>query len=250
MKYALISDIHSNLVALEAVLADIRRQGVRRILCLGDIIGYGPEPNACIDLVRQHCELTILGNHDQAAMFEPDGFNSVALRAIQWTRDQIDRGPGGSSAINGRWDFLGELPTHHIDGETLYVHGSPRDPTCEYVFPEDAREDRKMRPLFDLVPRVCFQGHTHVPGVFVQGGDFLEPPDIGSEYRLGGKKVMVNVGSVGQPRDGNPKACYVLVDDDLIRFQRVAYDVEKTANKIFSIPELDVVSGQRILSGR
>jgi len=108
-----------------------------------------------------------------------------------------------------------------------------------------------MKPLFELFEHVCFQGHTHVPGVFVQGGDFLEPADIDSEYRLAaGKKVMVNVGSVGQPRDGNPKACYVTYDGDAVRFHRVAYDVEKTANKIFGIAELDDVSGQRILSGR
>ena len=109
MKRALISDIHSNLEALEAVLADIRRQGIEEIYCLGDIIGYGPNPRECIDLVMK-VNVCILGNHDQGALFDPEGFNSGAERAIFWMREQLEK-PLGSPADNARrWDFLGELP--------------------------------------------------------------------------------------------------------------------------------------------
>ena len=109
MRKALISDIHGNLAALKAVVADIDQQDVSETLCLGDIIGYGPNPCECLDLVMAKCRLTILGNHDQAALFAPDGFNPVALRAIMWTREQLEN-TGASNVIDGRWDFLGELP--------------------------------------------------------------------------------------------------------------------------------------------
>lgn len=136
MKRALISDIHGNLEALEAVMADINEVGVDEIYCLGDIIGYGPNPCECLDLVMRQCKSTILGNHDQAALFDPDGFNPMALQAIYWTRDQLDNGPGSAAQVNQRWDFLGELPRLLDEGEFKFVHGSPRDPTNEYVFPE------------------------------------------------------------------------------------------------------------------
>ncbi|MGE3777256.1 MAG: metallophosphoesterase, partial [Pirellulaceae bacterium] len=110
MKRALISDIHANLEALKAVLADLREQGVAQVYCLGDIVGYGPNPCECLDMVIETSEMTILGNHDQAALFDPDGFNPVALQAVYWTREQLENGPGGPSKVNRRWDFLGELP--------------------------------------------------------------------------------------------------------------------------------------------
>ena len=114
MKRALISDIHSNLEAFEAVLADIRSQGITEIFCLGDIIGYGPNPRECIDLVMK-CQMCLLGNHDQGALFDPEGFNTGAERAIFWTREQLEN-PRGNPADNAkRWEFLGELPRSHRD---------------------------------------------------------------------------------------------------------------------------------------
>jgi predicted phosphodiesterase len=109
VKRALISDIHSNLAALESVLADIRQQGITEIYCLGDIIGYGPNPRECIDLVMK-CDVCLLGNHDQGALFDPEGFNTGAERAIFWTRDQLESSAGSPAENAKRWDFLGELP--------------------------------------------------------------------------------------------------------------------------------------------
>lgn len=252
MRHALISDIHGNLEALTAVLADIRDQGVERVICLGDIVGYGPNPCQCLDTVMEKCSLTILGNHDQAALFDPEGFNPVALRAIYWTRDELDRGPGPASAINRRWDFLSELPKFHREGEILFVHGSPRDATNEYVFPETIYDQARMKLLFDRVTRYSFQGHTHMPGVFTTDGEFISPEDCDHEFPLGDEKLMINVGSVGQPRDEDPRSCYAILDDkqELLQYRRVEYDLDTTIKKIYAIDDLDDMLGDRLRGGR
>jgi len=244
---AIISDIHGNLEGLEAVLADIKSQGIEEIYCLGDIVGYGPNPRECIDLVMQ-CNACLLGNHDQGALFDPEGFNSGAERAIFWTRKMLETGdPAGNER---RWEFLGELPRMIRDGDHLFVHGSARNPLNEYVFPEDIYNQRKMERIFSLVDKYCFQGHTHIPGVFTEDLNFLAPEDIDFKYALGSKKVLVNVGSVGQPRNGDNRASYVILNDSEIRFQRVSYELEKTAEKIYAIPELDNFLGERLRDGR
>ena len=252
MKRALISDIHGNLEALQQVLADTQREQVDEIFCLGDIIGYGPNPCECLDLVMKHCKVTILGNHDQAALFDPEGFNPVALQAVYWTRDQLDSGPGTPSQINGRWDFLGELPRSHSDGDFLFVHGSPRDPTNEYVFPEYVFDQRKLEILFGRVQQYCFMGHTHLPGVFTTSCEFITPDECDHRFPLGPEKLMINVGSVGQPRDDDNRSCYVIVDTDqsLVRFRRVEYDFETTAQKIYDQPDLANMLGDRLKQGR
>jgi len=249
VKRALISDVHGNLEALQEVLADIRRESISEIYCLGDVIGYGPNPRECLDLVRRQTKVCILGNHDQAAMFDPDGFNPVALRAIYWTREQLERG-GSTSEINDRWDFLGELPRLREEAEFLFVHGSVREPTNEYVFPEDVYDSRKMTEIFSRLKSYCFQGHTHIPGVFTAGGEFLSPDECDYEFPLVGEKVMVNVGSVGQPRDSNPQACYVIIEDNTVCFRRVDYDFETTIEKIYAVPDLDNMLGDRLRHGR
>ncbi len=214
MRRALISDIHGNLEALNMVLEDIKSQKIDEIFCLGDVIGYGPNPRECIDRVMDQCAMTLLGNHDQGAMFDPDGFNIGAERAIFWTRDQLES-PHDRANNEKRWEYLGMLPrTHRLD-PFLFVHGSPRNPLSEYIFPEDIYNHRKMERLFQLVEKYCFQGHTHVPGVFTEGYQFYSPEEIDHEYTLGDGKVMINVGSVGQPRDGDPRSCYVILDDGL-----------------------------------
>ncbi|MBC8356475.1 MAG: metallophosphoesterase family protein [Planctomycetes bacterium] len=250
MKRALISDVHANLEALNAVLADIRDQGITDIFCLGDIVGYGPNPCECLDQVIKLAQVTILGNHDQATLFDPDGFNPVALQAVYWTREQLESANGSPMQINQRWDFLGELPRTHAEGDYLFVHGSPREPTNEYVFPEDVYNQRKMDALFSRVEKYCFQGHTHIPGIFTVDREFLTPEDISYSYRLGDEPVMVNVGSVGQPRDNDPRCCYVIIEDSVLTYRRVDYDVDKTAQKIYDIPDLDNMLGDRLRSGR
>ncbi|GIW87785.1 MAG: phosphoesterase [Isosphaeraceae bacterium] len=268
MRRALISDIHANLEALEVVLADIQQQGIREILCLGDVIGYGPNPRECIDLVMQHCAVCLLGNHDQGALYDPEGFNVGAEKAIFWTREQLESSYDKANNER-RWEFLGELPRTHQIGPFLFVHGSPRNPLSEYVFPEDIYNHRKMERLFQLIERYCFQGHTHVPGIFTESFQFFSPEEVDHEYTLGDQKVMINVGSVGQPRDSDPRACYVILDDgqpedgstgagDAARpvgpirvvYRRLPYDIETTIRKIYDIADLDPYLGDRLRQGR
>ncbi|MBI5760275.1 MAG: metallophosphoesterase family protein [Planctomycetales bacterium] len=245
---AIISDIHGNLEAAEAVLADIKQQGITEVYCLGDIIGYGPNPRECIDRVMASCKLTLLGNHDQGALFDPEGFNPGAERAIFWTRKQLETGdPKGNEK---RWEFLGELPRTHRDGKLLFVHGSARNPLNEYVFPEDIYNQRKMERIFALVDQYCFQGHTHVPGVFTESLKFFSPEDLNFEYDLGAEKILVNVGSVGQPRNHDWRSSYVVLNDNHLSFRRVEYDIDKTVAKIYATPELDNFLGDRLRDGR
>ncbi|MFM7166747.1 MAG: metallophosphoesterase family protein [Planctomycetaceae bacterium] len=246
---ALISDIHGNLEALKAVLADIRSKGITEIFCLGDVVGYGPNPAECVDLVMD-LDLCLLGNHDQAALFDPEGFNAAAERSIFWTRSVLERGVGPKA--EKRWDFLGELNRRYRDeaSQSMFVHGSARNPLNEYVFPDDIYNKVKMEKIFALIDKNCFQGHTHIPGVFTDTLDFLVPEEIGFKYRIGSGKIMVNVGSVGQPRNNDPRSSYVTVNDDMIEFHRVPYDLETTISKIYDIPELDNFLGDRLRDGR
>jgi predicted phosphodiesterase len=245
---AIISDIHANLEALEAVLADIRQQNISEIYCLGDIIGYGPNPCECIDRVIATCQICLLGNHDQAALFDPEGFNASAERAVFWTRKTLESGTGPAS--DRRWEFLGELPRVYREPEFLFVHGSARNPLNEYVFPEDIYNQRKMERIFALVEKYCFQGHTHIPGVFTEDLNFLAPEEIDFEFELGEKKVLINVGSVGQPRNSDNRSSYVVIDGKMVYFKRVDYDFGKTAQKIYDIPDLDNFLGERLAEGR
>ena len=142
------------------------------------------------------------------------------------------------------------MPRNYQDGPYLFIHGSARNPLNEYVFPEDIYNRRKMEKIFALIQRYSFQGHTHVPGVFTEDCRFLSPDEIDYQYRLGDQKAMINVGSVGQPRDGDPRACYVILEDGLVRFRRIEYPFEETIQKIRGIPELDDFLGDRLRDGR
>lgn len=251
---AIISDIHSNYEALLAVLEDIDKHNVSEIYCLGDVVGYGPNPRECVDLVRR-CKVVLLGNHDQGAMFDPEGFNQSAERAIFWTRSQLESSSEPRTVREARWEYLAERPRTHRENGLLFVHGSARNPLNEYVFPEDIYNHRKMERIYSLVERVCFQGHTHVPGVFVEQlpedvYQFKNPEDLDYVYQLDGRKTLCNVGSVGQPRDGDWRACYILLDGDVIRYRRVEYDVDTTVQKIYAIPELENFLGERLRDGR
>ncbi len=258
MTVAVISDIHGNAEALRTVLADIDRREVKKIICLGDIIGYGPEPLACVDLVAQRCAWSLLGNHDFAVLYEPTNFNPGAETAAFWTRDQFDAEPDESLRAR-RYEFLGALRVRVVDDSlcngtpVLAVHGSPRKPINEYIFPDDAMNAQdKMRQIFDRIERVAIVGHTHVPGVFTDEPDFYPPDELGNRtYSVSaGEKAIINVGSVGQPRDHDPRASYVLLHEDRAEFVRVEYDVAKTANLIHSIPELADWLGDRLYEGR
>ena len=250
LKRAIISDIHGNYEALQAVFAHIHEQSIEEIYCLGDIVGYGPNPCECLDAVIDDCVVCLLGNHDQGALFDPEGFNSGAERAIFWTRDQLENARDDASKSDRRWDFLGALPRIHRDDPWLFVHGSPRNPVNEYVFPEDIYNQKKMDKLFSLVPQGCFQGHTHVPGIFTESRGFVTPEEAGYNYKFTDQKFLCNVGSVGQPRDGDNRSCYVVLQDDHLTYHRVDYDIDTTVEKIYKIPELDDFLGDRIKQGR
>jgi predicted phosphodiesterase len=221
MMRALISDIHGNLEALEAVLADIRGQRITEIICLGDIIGYGPNPRECIDLISETTGVCILGDHDLKGLFDQADFDTG--------KPQVD---GARMFNDSQRRFLAERPPIHREGGVLFVHGSPRLPLEEYVFPEDVHHPSKMEALFSQVEKWCFQGHTHMPGIFTSEGRFLRPEEMNYRYRLGDGKAMVNVGSVGQPRDGDRRSCYVVLDEELITYRKIEYPLEKTIGKL------------------
>jgi diadenosine tetraphosphatase ApaH/serine/threonine PP2A family protein phosphatase len=153
-----------------------------------------------------------------------------------------------------RAQFLMSRPRSHQEGPLLFVHGSPRNPLNEYVFPEDIYNLKKMGRIAENFERSCFNGHTHIPGVFVKSAlgswECFNPEELGGVYWLDGRKTICNVGSVGQPRDGDWRACYVLLDGDEVRFRRVEYDVKTTIRKIYAIPELENFLGDRLRDGR
>jgi diadenosine tetraphosphatase ApaH/serine/threonine PP2A family protein phosphatase len=246
--WAVLSDIHGNLEALDAVLADIAKHAVSQVFCIGDLVGYGPNPIECIEKAMAW-DLVLLGNHDNAAMFGPDGFCESAERAIFWTQSVLEQ-----NLRIDLWQFIAQRPRFHTQGDFLFVHGSPRNPTNEYVFPEDIYNERKMTSIGEKMARYCFCGHTHIPGMFVEAArgkwEFRAPTELPGFYRLDGRKTIVNVGSVGQPRDDNWRACYALVEGWDITFRRVEYDVDATVAKIYAIPELADFLGDRLRKGR
>ena len=249
MKLAVISDVHSNIEALEAVLDHIALQNVERIWCLGDVVGYGPNPVECLDRVMR-LDACLLGNHDQAVLCDPEDFSSGAERAVFWTRERLRDGGADADAQRARWDFLAELPRSAESDGLFFVHGSVRDPLSEYVFPEDVYNTRKIEKVFAMLRTSCLHGHSHVAGVVTAGCRYLSPADLDNRFRFGDEKVMVNVGSVGQPRDGDPRASYVTVQDGQVAFHRVDYPFERTIEKIHAIEPLDNFLGDRLREGR
>ena len=247
---AIISDIHANLEALTAVLADIDGRGVQRIICLGDVVGYGPNPLECMDEVIKRCEFSLMGNHDFAIFFEPANFNPAAETAAYWHRLQFEGDPD-LVRRNNRFRYLGSMPTRMANDRFVCFHGSPRKPINEYVFAADIYSaPAKMAAIFDRIQHLCFVGHTHVPGVFVPDPDFYAPEELDNKYKISDERAMINVGSVGQPRDRNPNASYVVLTPEAVEFIRVPYDVQTTVAKIKAIDALDNFLGIRLIDGR
>lgn len=243
MRYAVVSDVHANLEALEVVLADVGARRPDAVICLGDFVGYGPDPVACVERLRGGLAAAVVGNHDQAALERTDieVFNPFARAAILWTRGQL------TDDVRA---YLGELPREVRRPAFLAVHGSPRDPTDEYLF-----DAAGARMSFESVEfRLGLVGHTHVPGVFVDDGDRvtahpLTPDDV-LELRAA-HRYIINVGSVGQPRDGDARASYLWLDEGNARAQliRLAYPFERTQEKMRAagLPE---VLAERLAYGR
>lgn len=248
---AIVSDIHSNLAALTAVMKDIAENKADEIVCLGDVIGYGPQPLPCVDLARKEFKFTILGNHEEAVLYGAVGFNPKAKAAVDWTRDQFHLESEEEDDRNARWQFLGDMPISvDEDSGVQFVHGSPRDPTREYLFPTDVLNPEKIYGIFEHVEKIAFNGHTHAPGVMTESGLFKLPADGDNEYTLDGEKVVVNVGSVGQPRDGNNRSSYALFDGQTVRFRRVEYDIDATIALMSHIDRLPEYLALRLKEGR
>lgn len=252
MAIAILSDIHANKEAFLHVLDDLQNASVDRIVCLGDLIGYGPDPCETLDLARRVFSFCLKGNHEHAVLFDDvEKFSETAKISTRWTKERVRNNEKSSDDNPSRWSYLTDLREWRHEDQRLFVHATPAEPLRQYLTPEDTENAQKMEEVFDRVTNVSFGGHTHVPGVFEAGDDrFLEPDAINRRYTLNDQKAHVNVGSVGQPRDGNPDACYVIVDGEDIHFRRVAYDVTKTANKIFEHDVLPDTLGEQILHGK
>jgi predicted phosphodiesterase len=228
MRYAIVSDIHSNLAAFDAVLRDVEaRGGVDRIWCLGDIIGYGPDPNECIDLLRQHDHVCVAGNHDLCSIGAVDSsdFNSDAADACAWTRDQLS-----AQAV----DYVAALPTRIVEGDFTLAHGSPRQPIWEYLI--STYGARISFEYFDT--KYCLVGHSHVPLMFrfheSTGECTSHELPIDTDIGLKDSRLIINPGSVGQPRDSDPRASYAIYDSDTMWLHRVPYDISATQQKMIA----------------
>ncbi|OHB71451.1 MAG: hypothetical protein A2W23_04795 [Planctomycetes bacterium RBG_16_43_13] len=253
---AIISDIHSNIEALTTVIKHIKSQNVEKIYCLGDLVGYGPNPGEVVDMASEW-DVVLMGNHDEAVLKEAYAFNPIAKSAIEWTRTQLKPGLLSGSKKRSRWQFINNLKlTHTVDG-ALFVHASPRDPTMEYILRSDTVDlignevPEKIRNIFSRFDRLCFIGHTHDPGIITENSKFLSPTDFDNKFTFeSGKKYIINVGSVGQPRDGDTRSCYVTYDGNTITYHRVEYDYKTTIEKVLNISALDRRSGERLALGR
>jgi len=224
MRYAIVADIHGNLDAFRAVLRDVAvRGGVDEIWCLGDVVGYGPEPSACLALLREYPHICVAGNHDWASVGRIDtaDFNPDAAVACKWTGRQLN---------SHDMDYLEKLPAILTRGEFTIVHGSPRDPLYEYIF--SAAIAAGNFQSFDT--RYCLVGHTHVPGIFKQSGIGDIKVSVSAALSLGKGRLIVNPGSVGQPRDGDPRASYALYDETegVIYNYRIPYDIAAVQRKM------------------
>jgi len=246
---AIISDVHSNMEALQAVLEDIHENACEEIVCLGDLIGYGPNPRQVLRVAAEHFEFTLMGNHEEGILYQPVGFNWKAEASAWWTKDQL-KSPRTDPAENKKfWQYLEQMPRFATHGDVLYVHASPLDPTREYVMPEACYNPEFMTAIFKKIKRVAFGGHTHLPGIFFENRPFLQQNRIEGPYPVVKGKFFVNVGSVGQPRDGDTRSCYVIFDGKTVLFRRVEYNYRKTARKIRRIKRLPNALGMRLALG-
>lgn len=224
MRLAVLSDIHANLTALDAVRADLPT--IDEVWVLGDIVGYGPRPNEVIAALQAMGARSVLGNHDGAAIgiVDPSDFNPDAHAAISWTADNLDD--------NAR-AYLASLPEVRRDGALTAVHGSPRDPIWEYIISTAVAAANWA--AFDT--RLCVFGHTHLPIVFsaTPDGDAHAVAGVpGETVSVAEGRALINPGSVGQPRDGNPAAAYLILDltEGVAEFRRVRYDIAATQRQM------------------
>ena len=223
MKALIVSDIHSNLEAFQAVLADCGTFDA--IWCLGDTVGYGPDPVPCIKLLRQYPHICVAGNHDHAAvgLISTEMFNYAAAAAAHWTETQL---------LQEHKEFLISLPTVTQEGPFTLVHGSLRSPLWEYLLSPDTAK----ATLGLLTTPICLVGHSHLPFICVEeeDGPRFSHFSEGQPVALGAKRLIINPGGVGQPRDGDPRSAYALYDSESgsLEHRRVSYDIPLTQEKM------------------
>jgi diadenosine tetraphosphatase ApaH/serine/threonine PP2A family protein phosphatase len=253
--YAIVSDIHSNIEALEKVLADIdKRHDTKGIICLGDIIGYGANPRECLQIAARRFLFSLIGNHEEAVLMIAEDFNDRARQAVDWTRAALNDREIPREQRHEFWNYLDTLRSNAtiVKGRFMFVHGSPRVPTKEYIMPRDVHDKKKMSEIFEQNPGVIFCGHSHVPGVYTEEGEYVHPSKLkDGVFEFGPeKKYIVNVGSVGQPRDQDTRACYVTFTDKWVQFHRLTYDVSAAATKIETSGGLPHYLAERLREGR
>lgn len=227
MKHAFISDIHSNIEALEVVLEACDKAAVDRIYCLGDVIGYGADPNPCCDLIRARANVTLMGNHDAAVIgvMDTDYYYEAARQALYWTRRELTR-------ENYQWLF--GLPYTHREGQIALYHSAPIKPSGFYYVVNES-DATKHLPVFERMERFNFCGHSHLTTSFLMSENGVDELDQGAPaVGRDGHKWLINVGSVGQPRDRDARACFGILDTETDTFthSRITYDIERTAEKI------------------
>ncbi|MBI5432817.1 MAG: metallophosphoesterase family protein [Planctomycetes bacterium] len=281
----MISDLHGNWPALTTALADAEERGVERFGCLGDVVGYGAKPRECLERVMAligsspgsnsgpnsgpgvgpkpgvlapgarlglQPGFCLQGNHEQALMQSAAEFNPNARAAIEWTREELSSGADRERNL-ALWDFLDTLRPLHSEPGAMYAHGSPRDPVREYMLPRDIRDAAKMRANFArMTEPVCFVGHSHVPAIYYEDGTFYRPKSTEGPYDLAidaKRRAIVNVGSVGQPRDGDPRLCYALFDGRHVTFVRLEYDVAAAQRDIRAQSALPAYLADRLSVG-
>lgn len=242
MKAAIISDIHSNLEALQAVIKDIKKRRIKRILCLGDLVGYGANPNECIAICLSEAKIIVAGNHDWAAVKKTDAsvFNPVAAEAIQWTQKRLTKGNSGK---------LQRLKLTDSIDDILLVHASPDKPEqWEYLFSLD--EAKRQFKFFKT--QVCFVGHTHIPSaVFQDANGYTDFVNDNLFPLIEGRRYIINAGSIGQPRDLDPRASYAIYDGNCraVEIIRLDYNIPLAQQKIIDVG-LPEVLADRLLAGR
>ncbi len=240
VRYGVLGDIHGNLEALNGVLSDAQEAGVEKLLCVGDVVGYGASPKECLDLVRRREAVIVAGNHDWAAADRVglEYFNADARDSIEWTRDQLSK---------PEVEYLGGLPLLIAHEDITLVHSSPFSP--EYFDYLQTLYD--VRLAFDhMRTRICFVGHSHVPVMFLSTDpvDYFLRPELDLPPD---KHVIINVGSVGQPRDLDPRACYAVYDTEKARvsIRRVEYDMHAASERMVAAG-LPLTNAARIVLGR
>ncbi|MBI4834832.1 MAG: metallophosphoesterase family protein [Planctomycetes bacterium] len=243
MLQAIIADVHSNIEAFTAVLDDVRAQGITEIISLGDLVGYGPNPVECIVKSLENNIINLYGNHELALFKDKTNFNPTAQRAINWTKEVINYNKRHPQVKH----FFDSLQYEYKRDGVIYTHGSPRGEIDEYVIKKDdffnltPEVKASLKYNFELVETIGFVGHTHIP--YICTSDFYLVHPEWQNYEtyplLLGTKTLINPGSVGQPRDGDPRASYAIFDGTNVIHRRVVYDIEKTVATMQSLMTLD-----------